>query len=300
MYLDVHGHDRHVLTIHRVDLDATPETDFQTAVSLDTDAGVAYRAELQYAAGRWAFGLDYFLLLTSQSADEVTASAGGAIDEARFEVPGRTFVSTTPSEVLFYRILEDTDLEMWTIDLYAMRTLSEGPGGSLSLQVGARFADFDNDYHAAVGIDGVEGRRLDASSNYGWMPGPLVGLVGRITAGRSVFQGYLGQSVVFGTAELTSSRSDFQGPFSETADVLYRRTETFHADQDVAIPITEVRLKWIYRLSGLLSLGAGVHSSTWWSVPVPPGVVPIEGGDVSLDENMLVLFGAAGIVRFSF
>jgi hypothetical protein len=298
MYLDVYGHDRHVLTIHEIDLDATPLLDTATAVNLDTDTGIAYRAEIQYAKGPWAFGLDYFLLLTSQSADDRTAAAAGAIDEVAFAVPNRSYVSASPGEVLYYRILEDTDLEMWTIDLYALRRLSEASGNSLSLQIGVRFADFDNDYHAAVGVEGIEGSRLDASSNYGWMPGPLVGLVGSVAVGRSTLQGYLGQSVVFGSAELSRTVGDFLGPFSEIPNFISQ--ENLHADQDTAIPITDLRVKWVYRLSEVFSVGAGVHGSTWWNVPVPPGIVPTQSGTAALDENTLVLFGAAGIVRISF
>jgi hypothetical protein len=299
MYMEVYGHDRHVLTIHEIDFDTAPESDSRTAVNLDTDSEIAYRAEIQYATRRWTFGFDYFLLLTSQSTDDRAGSAGGDIDEVAFEVPGRSFFSTGPSEALYYRILEDTDLEMWTMDLYAMRALSESDTGLLSLQLGVRVADFDNDYHAAVGLAALEGRRIDSSSNYGTMPGPLVGLVGAVSLGQSTLQGYLGQSVVFGSAELSNIVADFEGPFSEDPAPDFAFRETFHADQNVAIPITEVRLKWIYRISDLLSLGAGVQSSTWWNVPVPPGVIPSEGTD-AFDESTLVLFGAAAIVRIAF
>jgi hypothetical protein len=51
MYVDAYGHDEYVLTIHEIDL-ATPrqENENKTALSLDTDAGLAYRAEIQRTA----------------------------------------------------------------------------------------------------------------------------------------------------------------------------------------------------------------------------------------------------------
>jgi hypothetical protein len=58
-----------------------------------------------------------------------------------------------------------------------------------------------------------------------------------------------------------------------------------------------LRLSWVYGLSDVFSLGAGVHTSTWWNVPVPPGVVPLENGSAALDENTLTLFGVMGIVK---
>jgi hypothetical protein len=47
--VDAYGHDEYVLTIQEVDL-ATPRQENKTASSLDTDASLAYRAEIQRTA----------------------------------------------------------------------------------------------------------------------------------------------------------------------------------------------------------------------------------------------------------
>ncbi len=301
IYMQVYGHDPHVLTVHEIDLDPTPAPDDKAAVNLETDDGLAYRFELQRSGGQWGWGIDYFLLLTSQSADDLTAAAdgpSGPIDEVVFEVADRSFTSTDPSELLFYEVLEDTDLEVWTFDLYATRTLAEKPQSSIRLQLGLRLGDFDNDYRAVVGIQNVGGSQLDASSNYPLMMGPIVGLAGNLQGGRSSIEAYVGQSVLLGSVQLDSMSREFTGAFGPAPTYVAR--ERFKREQDVAIPITELRIRWTCRLGKRVSLGAGVHTSVWWDVPVPPGVIPIENGDEALHEDTLVFFGLLGAVKFAF
>lgn len=302
MYMDAYGHDQHVLTIHEVDLDPTPRTDRKTAINLDTDADIAYRTAFQYTPGKWGLGADFLLFLTAQSAPNLTAAAdgpSGPIGEVAFEVSDRRFTSSGPGETLFYGVLEDTDLEAWTLDLYGVRTLAETPESEIQLLFGVRFGDFDNDYHGVVGVQDVGGTLLDASSNYGRMTGPLLGLVGHIRHGRGSIQGSLSQSVLLGTAQLTSMSREFTGPFSPTTSFFAQ--ESFEKkEQDVAIPITELRIKLDYSLSEVLSFGAGVHASAWWDVPVPPGITPTEGGDESFHEDTIVFFGLMGSVKLTF
>jgi hypothetical protein len=301
VYTMVHGHDPHVLTTHDRDTSSTPTLDTKKGVNLETDDGFAYSLEFQYTKGQWTWGIDYFLLLTSQKAPDRTAAADGVagpIEEVVFEVAGNSFMSTDPAEVLFYSVLEDTDLEIWTADFYGMRTLAEKPDGSVRLQLGLRLGDFDNDYHAVVGVQGVNGSRLDSSSNYPLLMGPLVGLAGNIQRGRHSIEGYIGQSLLIGSAELNSMSREFTGPFGPTPTFVAQ--ESFDSDPDVAIPITEFRVRWTCKLGDRVSVGAGVNTSAWWDVPVPPGVVPIENGREVLHENTVILFGLSGAVSFAF
>lgn len=297
MYMDAYGHDQHILTIHQIDLDSTPAVDGRTPVALDTEDGLGYRFELQYTRSDWGLGLDFFWFNTSQGRTGRTAAAsGGANDEVVFEVAGRSFTSNDPGQVLFFDVLEDTDLNAWTVDLYAMRTLAQTPASSLQLQLGLRNADFDNDFHYVVGIQNVAGSLFDASSNYGRMIGPLVGLVGEAHFGKHSIRGYIGQSVVLGTAELLVNMTrDFIGPVSDAPSVVAE--EFFGKDEDVAIPITEFRVNWLYPISQRVSLGVSANTSVWWDVPVPPGVIPIAGGHEVFHENTILYFGLAVAVK---
>ena len=298
LLMDAYGHDQHVMTAHDLSVDTGTLVDNQTAVSIDTNSGGAYRGKIQYSRGKWGWGVDYLWFNTSQDQAARSAAATGTGDLAAFEIADRSYVSTGPSEVLFFNVLEDTDLAIWTMDLYAERSLAESPDSGISLIFGLRIGDFDNDYRAVTGVEGIAGTRQDASSNYGAMYGPLVGLTAGARRGKHSFEGYLSQSVLLGTAELSTRARDFLGPLS--AEPVFVIDQRLDESQDVAIPISELRLKWAYQLTRRLSLGLVANAATWWDIPVPPGVVPVVGGAQTLNENTIVFFGLGGGVRMTF
>ncbi|HEX9784089.1 MAG TPA: hypothetical protein VGA56_15325 [Opitutaceae bacterium] len=296
IHMQARGHDQHVLTIHEID--PSSQMDRSRAVTLDTEKNLAYRSGFRYSSGEWSWGVDFLWFDTSQSTPDITAAASGTSAEVVFEVPDRSFTSSSPGESLFYRVLEDTDMALWTLDFYGMKTLTETAESSLKLQIGVRFGDFDNDYRAAVGIEDAGGLRFDASSNYGRMTGLLIGLAGHLQHGRSSLDAHLGQSVLFGSAELTNMSREFTGPFSESATFVSE--DTFSTERDVAIPITELRVAWTYAVIKHVSVSLGVHSSVWWDVSVPPGVIPAQGGNRVLHENTIAFLGVSGAVVISF
>jgi hypothetical protein len=298
MYMDAFGHDQQILTIHSRDLNSTPPLDAQEPVTLDTDNGLAPRFEIQYRRADWTFGVDFFWFDSSQGRPTRSAAAtGAAFEEIVFAVADRTFTSDTPGEVLFFQVLEDTDIIAWTADLYAIRQLAETPTGSLGLQFGVRNADFDNDYHHLVGIENVGGSGFDSRSNYPRMIGPLLGLSANVDLGGGSLRGYLGQSLIFGTATLDNRILDFVGP--ATDPLTASATELFGKEQDVAIPITEFRINWLYPLGRRISVGVSANTSIWWDVPVPPGLVPMTGGNEVFHENTIVYFGLALAVKLA-
>jgi hypothetical protein len=300
MFVEAYGHDQHVLTVHEIDFDSTPQLNSKTATTLDTDSSLAYRVEFQYAGNKWLWGVDVFWFDSSQSAPDRTAAAdgpAGTLDEVVFMVAGRDFTSSDPSEVLYYGVLEDTDLAAWTVDLYGMRTLAEKSESDVRLQLGLRLGDFDNDYRAVAGVQDIGGTRFEASSNYERMMGPLVGLAGGVHRGKNYIEGYIGQSLLIGSAALSSRNTEFTGPFSSPT---FFAQETFETDQDVAIPVTEFRIGWTYEISKRFSLGAGANASAWWDVSVPPGVIPAEDGDEVLHENTIVFYGVLAAMEYTF
>ena len=294
-WLTPRGHDQHVLTIHEIT--TNPAADTKTAVTLDTRSGFSYRAGLDYTRGHWTWGVTWFWFDNKQEVAPLAMSAAGAGSSTRFEIADQSFTSTGPGQVLFYRVLEDSELALWTIDVHAVRSLLRGDDSHLGLQLGIRFGDFDNDYRAVVGVENVNGTRLDASSNYGRMTGPLVGLIGGATTGRVTFDGYVGQSVMLGDAAVEVMARRFTG----SADApVYTEQELFSTPLDVAIPVTETRIRGTIQLTRGLAIGAGVTASMWWDVGVPPGIVPVPGGDQTLHENTLIFLGGMGVLEIRF
>lgn len=299
MYMDGYGNDQHILTIHEFDFDSTPALDASTPVTLDTEQKPGYRFELQYTRAQWSdwtFGLDFFWFATSQGRAGRANAADAPIDQVVFQAADRSFTSDGPGEVLFFRVLEDTDMAAWTADLYGLRTLAESSDSNLKVQFGLRNADFDNDVHTVAGIEDVEGALTDASSNYGRMIGPLIGLSAETQVGDGMLRGYLGQSIVFGSTDLTGTVQDFIGPANAAPSVT--GVDLFRADRDVAIPITEFRINWLYPVTPSISVGLAVNASIWWDIPVPPGVVPISGGSDLFRENTVSYFGLGLAVKY--
>ena len=127
------------------------------------------------------------------------------------------------------------------------------------------------------------------------MMGPYVALVGNVQRGKNTIEGSISQSVIMGDAELSSSTNDFTGSFSMPT---FFDLETIRKVEEIAIPITELRLKWTYRVTKMVALGAGIDTSVWQDVQVPPSVIPGQSG--AFLENTLVLVGIAGAVELTF
>lgn len=294
-WMDLRGHDPHVLTVHAVDLPSA--TDRSSAVTLDSRDDAAWRGELRHQGDHWSFGAEFTWFQTFQDGPTLSRAAAGTGEAVTFEIADERFTSTGPAETLFYRTLDDTELALWTLDLFGERTLAESGGARLGLRFGVRFADFDNDYRAVAGIETTGGTRVDAESNYGRMTGPLLGVAGTIALGRVGFEGHLAQSVVLGEATFNSQARQFTGPFDESPT--YVSARTFGTAAAIAIPISELQFRARYAL-GRLALGVGLLGSAWWDVGVPPGLPPVEGGSRVLQENTLVLLGASGFLEFTF
>lgn len=303
MYMDASGNDRQVLNVRQINLGATPATDTSTPVALDTEGTIVNRFTLQYSRANWeewTVGLDVIYFGSAQGRPTQTAAAdgpAGPIDQVVFEVSDRSFASNDPGEVLSFSVLEDTDLEAWTMDVYGIKTLAETPERQFRLLLGLRNADFDNDYFGVAAIEGVNGSLFDASSNYDRMLGPLVGLIGEIQVGKSTLAAYIGQSVVFGSANLSRTISDFVGPASDAPAIVAQ--ESFRRIQDVSIPITEFRTTWLHPISPRVSLGVTANASVWSDVPVPPAIVPAAAGG-GFNKSTIVFFGLGAAVEFRF
>lgn len=290
-----YGHDQHVLTIHAVDPAAALEG--KTAVTLETQSDWAYRGTVEYANAGWTWGLSFWWFQTAQEAPDESRAASGGGDAVTFEAADVSFTSTDPTEVLYFRLLEDTELATWTMDLYGERTLAQSGANRLGLRLGIRFADFDNDYRAVLGVEDVEGSRLDAESNYPRMTGPLVGVSGTALLGPVAFDGQLSQSVVMGEVAFNTQSRAFTGPADSPT---FTFTEAFGTSERIAIPITELRIRGTYEVIDHVALGVGVEASSWWDVGVPPGIVPGPSGDQVLHETTLVYFGVVGVLSLQF
>jgi len=293
MVMDAYGHDRHVLTIRRFSY--VPQTsaseEHLTAVQLATDPGDAYRGELRYTRGKWGLGLDVFSFETSQGVT-VPEASGSQSEFVTYEAVGPwSFFSSEPSSVLFFHVLKDTDLTVWAVDLYGMRTVAERPKSALALHGGVRFAGFENDYRMRMGARDLSEASLDASASYDLLTGPMVGLAGEFGRGRSRVHACVGQSLLFGEVEQVYDASSY-APW-------YSNLTTFRMKRDATVAVTDLRVRWTFALGEHFSLGTGVHGS-WWSGLTFPPTQPSTIAPENRSESSLVFFGVLGTVGVTF
>jgi hypothetical protein len=294
VYTEVTGHDAHVLTVL--------EAGRGGAVELATEAALGYRAAVRHRRGAWAYGLDFFIHRTDQSADPIELEPAGT-GELRFELPGRSFAAGATGEPLYFRTLEDTTVELWVADLSARRRLGARPDRGWSVLFGLRNADFDNDYRAIAGRGALGGVRIDASSNYSRLLGPLVGLAGERSFGRHALAADLRQSWVRGDVELTRTLLDFEGPpapFAVPPEAVPEGLERERLDfaDTISVPMTDLRLAWRFALGESWALVALGEATAWWDLAVPPGVVP--GRADAREEVDLVTYGLGVGLHYRF
>jgi len=299
-WVDVYGNDRHVLTIHQADTASTPTTERMTAIDLELARTLQLGLGLRRMEALSGWGMDIWWYGATVEGIGLTG-AGGATTPLTYEADAQTYTSNDPATVLYYILREDNRLEVWTADFYYIRTLASSADASVEIQAGLRFGDFDNDYRSGVGIQGVEGTFLDASSNYPRMMGPLVGVDARFRNGRNLIEAYIGQSLIVGRAELQSQNRHFNGPFTEVPEPTFDAETHFHDWLQVAVPITELRLRYTFELTDRWAVGAGASTSAWWDVSVPPISVPGQGNaGAALQENTVVFYSILAHVEWRF
>lgn len=288
LYLQTSGNDPDVLRIERSGRAAE-------SVALEADDTIAYRAEVRRAGPTWSWGVDFFWHRTDQEAGPISESGGAG--GLAFELPAARFVAAGPGTTLYYQVLEDTTIETWASSGYAARALAGSERGALGLRLGLKVADFDNDYRAIGGSAGGDGLRIDASSNYDRMHGPLVGLEGSIDFGRSRLDASLCQSVVFTSVELSVLYRDFTGVHSETTT--FTNPRRFSKSEDVTLPVTDLHVGWSFDLTESLALGLAAEFSAFWDLPLPPGIVAAEPPFAEREETVTFLgLGASITLRF--
>ena len=299
-WVDPYGNDRHVLTIHESNTGTTPTTERMTAIDLELERTLQMALGLRRMGGSSGWGMDIWWYGATVQGIGLNG-AGDATTPLTYEADTQTYTSNAPATVLYYILREDNRLEVWTADFFYIRTLGSSADASVEIQAGVRFGDFDNDYRSALGIQGVEGTFLDASSNYPRMMGPLVGLNVRFRHDRSRIEAYIGQSLIVGRAELQSQNRHFNGPFSEVPEPTFDAETHFHDWLQVAVPITELRLRYTFELTDRWAVGAGASTSAWLDVSVPPTSVPPQGNaGAALQENTVVFYNILAHVEWRF
>jgi hypothetical protein len=248
MYMGVLGNDETVAATGSF----VPGVFSRVGIEGDYDEDLAIRGELQRTLGNgWGFGVNGFWF-----APEGTENAASNDPNVFFATKqGATLAQGGPATLNV-----KSELDVWSVDLYVMRTLVDNPNNNVHVLLGAKIAELED--HLTLRGDGSMGSStVMAESDTNTMVGPFVGIAGDVLFGPHRIEGLLTQSALVGEAKYSSHQEIFG---------LFPFVDSFRGEKDTVVPMSEMRIKYLYDVSDNVSLGAGGYVGVWWDAPVAP------------------------------
>ena len=347
MWMDVYGADEHLGDIATWRAERNVVTDTYTyegtydPINLDMDSGLTLRGELTRMEEQWGFGMSGWRFGTDDSKSGRVTSLGRVTPDIFSRTAVRMWDHTIEpvtneleasglSPVDFWT---ENELDVWTTDIFGIRTLAEKPESYINFTFGLKLGSLDIDQklgqkqHAFVydhpdldpGFHWDNRITLESKSraDYGFMTGPAIGFQGKASLGKVRFEGFINQSVLFGEVDYSGLWTDINdiwvvtgpegGPFERVRRVDYRDGSfPFSKSENVALPVTELKLKVAYDVRDDISIGVGGFCSIWWDAPLAPkwsmpgDWVPDEGKGWKLQEGTLRFAGTMATFEYRF
>ncbi|MCL0106836.1 hypothetical protein M1N63_00175 [Thermodesulfovibrionales bacterium] len=352
MWMDVYGTDEHVGDIATWRAERNVVTDTFTyegtydPINLDMDSGLTLRGELTRMEEQWGFGMSGWWFGTDDSKSGKVTSLGRVTPDIFSETAvcmwDHTIEPVTNeleasgwSPVDFWT---ENELDVWTTDIFGIRTLAEKPESYINFTFGLKLGsldidqklgqkqhgfdfDFDYDYEYNFGpgyhLDNRITMKSKSRADYGFMTDPAIGFQGEASLGKVRLEGFINQSVLFGEVDYSGLWTDINdmwvvtgpegGPFERVRRVDYRDGSfPFSKSEDVALPVTELKLKVVHDVRDDISIGVGGFCSIWWDAPLAPkwsmpgDWVPDEGKGWKLQEGTLRFVGTMATFEYRF
>ena len=139
------------------------------------------------------------------------------------------------------------------------------------------------------------------SVNSNFLVGPSIGFNGSGKYGNNRLEGMINQSVLIGNfsrknslvSQYWYSYSSF--PINYPSSYSYPSVSSFSDSETVAIPVTEMKIKYLYDVTENLSLGLGFFASLWVDTPTPPAVQA-----TGQQYKTLVFYGGLGSINLRY
>ena len=345
MWMDVSGNDVHVGDVLKgvVDWYYNGVTGTYTRkygityepITLNMKDKLTLRSEITYKKNQWGLGLSGWWFNTDASAGgrvttpKWTEGTDGINHWGTYSKNGVRMWDSSIGPV--YNDLEAStyspvdyqarnDLDVWTVDLFGIRTLAEKKDSHIDMTFGLKLGSLDNDRN--------EGQKMRAyctncyidvlndvvdkwdnyitlesvsKADYGLMAGPALGLQGKAKYRGVGLEGMLNQSLLIGRVKQSGTWTDI-----DDIELVYYGTPyegyiegkfPFSKKETHALPVTEAKLKFLFDVTRNVSVGIGGFASIWWNAPVAPKwSIPGdwtegEGTGWKLQKNTLVFYG---------
>ncbi len=303
MYMAVFGDDVHAGDVYTYDYNNASGYYYQyigTPIIAKPDGKLTLRGEVEYKKGEWGFGVNYWGLSSNgNQMGSVTDPVSGDNSYVGIRIGDNGWSSNNEATTINWTT--GNKLKVWTSDIYGIKTIMDDQDKTFNLTFGLKFAKLQNQRVDHMSYD-------DANYNtytYDWnnqsdsdmLIGPMMGIQGHFDWEKQRVVGTVSQSFVFGDVSYDSmtSREYVYGSGSGYS-YLYA---TAHKTAEV-IPVTEVKLKWMYDLTPNISLGLGAFASMWVNAPMAQ-----EGGNNyyygSTESKKTVIFaGSMGSFEYRF
>ncbi|PIX22818.1 MAG: hypothetical protein COZ68_11105 [Deltaproteobacteria bacterium CG_4_8_14_3_um_filter_43_13] len=345
MWMDVTGNDVHVGDVFNYKEEFTEDAEGNYTVkygvtydpiNLNMDSKLTLRTEIVYKKTQWGLGVSgwWFNTDASLSGRVTTPPSESTGDGYTYYVNGVRMWDSTIIPV--YNELEESycspvdywarnDLGVWTANIFGLRTLAEKENSHIDLTFGLKVGSLNNDRNEGqtqrayvedyyyYGLDFDNNIRLESTSkaDYGLMAGPSIGLQGKAKYKRVGIEALVNQSVLIGKVDQSGTWTDIDDILytyggSTIRHNVYTGGFSFSKDETVAIPVTELRLKFMVDLMKNVSIGIGGFASIWYNAPlapkwsVPGDWTAAEGSGWRLQKNTLVFYGGMAALNIRF
>ncbi len=302
LYLEVSGADHNQANINTTIVNYSPSPyhyitqSFITSQRFDLGGNVTFRGQLEYKPTDWGIGISGWWFDTSDSINRTLNSSSTLTDYTKpYTLAHLNYTSTNfslsapPSN--FGSVLStsaQSQLGVWNLDLYGIKQLDEFEYGRVNLTFGAKLGAMDNKvteidnqgpiryaYKYNISIYSKHGTAAN-SANTDILAGPSLGIQGLGKYGGHRIEGLLNQSVLIGNvnrktiSSLYTFTSNQDYYFSGTRYSNYSSFTDLSDSETVVIPVTDVKIKYLYDVTENLSLGLGFFASVWWDAPKIP------------------------------
>lgn len=191
-------------------------------------------------------------------------------------------------------------LSMWNVDLFGTRNIVSGGKGSFDMNIGAKVAKPHHEEHRSFthpeGAVEADFLTSDHEANYSLLGGPLLGVQGKYKiCGPVSLEGFLNQSVLMGSVKEQGFFIDGE-VLPDGTKVLEGGSISFHKNQTVAIPVTELKAKFVFDVTKNIAVDVGGFLSVFYDMPTAPQF--INDGDEGDPRNATGWYSTVSTLSF--
>ena len=263
-----------------------------TSQNFDMGGNGTFRGQLEFMPIDWGVGVSGWWFDTS---DSINLNLGSSPTPSYYSpVTTYTTINYTSNNFSFtappassgsvLMASANSSLDLWNVDAYGIKMLGESENGRINMTFGAKFGSIDSKVSEVVnggspiinigGYSSSESGSATNSANASFLVGPSVGVQGLGKYGNHRLEGFLSQSVLIGNVDcntIASRQYSYSYPsyyYPYTSSNIYNTS--LSDSETIAIPVTEMKIKYLYDLTENLSLGLGFFGSLWVDTPMVP------------------------------